>query len=393
MIPISKAFLALLLAASVTSFAGELIPSKKEVAPPEPDPWKFTLAVPGWMAGVEGTVGVNGKNSNIDLGFHDILPHIDMIWATSAEVSKGRFGVLVELIYLSMSDGIGSDGPVQKLDVRVDEYLTDFTLRYRLLEGPRGFVDLLAGVRYTNIFQHVSITGNSGVIEQTAANAVDDIANRIRERIEQRLSEDGFRGLLRALIESDLTNKLSKITGRDGRTRDLPMAPLLARGQERLGPVIEALIRHKEQELIASTRATVQAAEAAERAAAQEKAAAVRAQLQAKAAALRTQISQRIDDAKAELTKKIASKLDKALNQTVNRDDAWLDPYVGLRVRYNFTHAVYVIARGDIGGFGIGSELMWQAEGALGAPADPLALSGGGIPCAQLRLQSARFFG
>jgi hypothetical protein len=46
--------------------------------------------------------------------------------------------------------------------------------------------------------------------------------------------------------------------------------------------------------------------------------------------------------------------------------EAWWDPYVALRARYNFTRAFYVTARGDIGGFGVGSDLMWQAQGALG---------------------------
>ena len=35
-------------------------------------------------------------------------------------------------------------------------------------------------------------------------------------------------------------------------------------------------------------------------------------------------------------------------------------------VPYNFTPAIYAIGRGDIGGFGVGSDLMWQAEAALG---------------------------
>jgi hypothetical protein len=37
-----------------------------------------------------------------------------------------------------------------------------------------------------------------------------------------------------------------------------------------------------------------------------------------------------------------------------------------VRARYNFTPAIYVIGRGDIGGFGVGSDLMWQTEAALG---------------------------
>src|SRR4051812_12802414 len=58
---------------SAATFAAEV--DKKTVVPatPEDDHWKFVLAVPGWMAGLEGTVGVDGVNSNIDLGFDTIL--------------------------------------------------------------------------------------------------------------------------------------------------------------------------------------------------------------------------------------------------------------------------------------------------------------------------------
>jgi hypothetical protein len=38
----------------------------------------------------------------------------------------------------------------------------------------------------------------------------------------------------------------------------------------------------------------------------------------------------------------------------------WVDPFVGLRVRMNFTENLYLMARGDIGGFGLGSHFSWQ---------------------------------
>ena len=37
-----------------------------------------------------------------------------------------------------------------------------------------------------------------------------------------------------------------------------------------------------------------------------------------------------------------------------------------MRACYSISPAVYFTVRGDIGGFGVGSDLMWQAEAALG---------------------------
>jgi hypothetical protein len=44
----------------------------------------------------------------------------------------------------------------------------------------------------------------------------------------------------------------------------------------------------------------------------------------------------------------------------------WLDPMIGARVRYTVAPGHELLLRGDIGGFGVGSEFSWQAIGAYG---------------------------
>jgi len=41
----------------------------------------------------------------------------------------------------------------------------------------------------------------------------------------------------------------------------------------------------------------------------------------------------------------------------------WLDPLIGVRWIWNFAEGWFFIARGDIGGFGVGSDFSWQALG------------------------------
>jgi hypothetical protein len=41
----------------------------------------------------------------------------------------------------------------------------------------------------------------------------------------------------------------------------------------------------------------------------------------------------------------------------------WWDPYIGLRVRQNRGPGKELVLRGDIGGFGVGSDFSWQLEG------------------------------
>ena len=44
----------------------------------------------------------------------------------------------------------------------------------------------------------------------------------------------------------------------------------------------------------------------------------------------------------------------------------WIDPTVGLYGHYDITDKRFINALGDVGGFGVGSDLTWQAFGALG---------------------------
>lgn len=74
----------------------------------------------------------------------------------------------------------------------------------------------------------------------------------------------------------------------------------------------------------------------------------------------------RIKGTTAERQEKIADVLHHALDRKVSRVDDWWDPYIGVRGRYNLNSTFYLTAKADIGGFGIGSDLTWQAEAALG---------------------------
>jgi hypothetical protein len=73
-----------------------------------------------------------------------------------------------------------------------------------------------------------------------------------------------------------------------------------------------------------------------------------------------------VSAAEAQIADHVAVTLDTKLHQTISRQDDWFDPYVGLRGRYNFNKTYYTAVRGEIGGFGVGADLMWEVEGVLG---------------------------
>src|SRR5262245_52248915 len=115
-------FAAAFICASTNLFAGE-----KNYKQPqkEADKWELRLALPAWLAGVEGSTGINGKASDMALGFGEIVPHVDMTASFRAEVRKGKFGVYGDLLYMSLSDGIAGNGIVKKISGRQDEILAE----------------------------------------------------------------------------------------------------------------------------------------------------------------------------------------------------------------------------------------------------------------------------
>jgi opacity protein-like surface antigen len=47
-------------------------------------------------------------------------------------------------------------------------------------------------------------------------------------------------------------------------------------------------------------------------------------------------------------------------NRAASKGDSWTDPVVGITARYPINDTWSLGVRGDVGGFGIGSELTWQ---------------------------------
>ena len=48
---------------------------------------------------------------------------------------------------------------------------------------------------------------------------------------------------------------------------------------------------------------------------------------------------------------------------SASKSNDWVDPIIGLRAGFDLTDTISVIALGDIGGFGVGSDLQWELLG------------------------------
>jgi len=326
--------------------AGTMELQPKESAPPtitQAEPWQFTIAAPGWMAGLDGTIGVRGVNADINIGFDQILQHLDMIFAARAQAQKGPFGIYGELIYIGLSDGAQINGLINNIHEQVDQYLVDGALSWRLINQPRGSLDLAAGTHYTNIYERLELHSDPVAIQQASIRFVNNIADDLRSRLDQDISNSEFLEALKSTIKADIINRIGNALDRHENRPDIPIGPLGGRIREEIAQRVEHFIELKKAELQARIDALVE-----------------------RGLDRRAAVDRVVNEAKARIANQLAVRLNKRLSQTLARTDYWFDPYLGLRGRYNFNKTFYTAVRGEIGGFGVGADLMWEVEAVVG---------------------------
>jgi hypothetical protein len=326
--------------------AGSMELPPKETAPPsitESEPWVFTIAAPGWMTGLDGTIGIRGVNADINIGFDQILQHLDMIFAARAQAQKGPFGIYGEVIYVGLSDGAQINGLINNVHEQVDQTLVDGALSWRLINQPRGSLDFAAGTHYTNVYERLTLNSDPVAIHQASIRFVDNISAALRERLDNDISKSEFLEILKGTTKEDIVNRIGNALERHEHRPDIPIGPLGGRIRQEVAQVVERFIQAKRDAL----RIRIDA-------------------LKLKGAARRAAVNRIVNLAKADIARQLASTLDTKLDRTIARDDYWLDPYVGMRGRYNFNKVLYTAVRGEIGGFGVGADLMWEVEGVVG---------------------------
>ena len=326
--------------------AGSIELAPKETAPPtitESEPWQFTIAVPGWLASMNGTIGVRGVNADIDVPVDEVLQHLDMIFAARAEAQKGPFGIFGEVIYIGLSDNTQINGLINNIHEQVDLTLVDGALSWRLFNQPRWSLDFAAGTHYTSVYEQLELHSDPILIQQASERFVNDIAADLRDRLNQDISKSEFLEILDSSIKEHVTSRIGNALERHERRPNIPIGPLAGRIRQDVAQRVEHFIQEKE----AALRAKIDA-------------------LHLRGEARRAAVQRAVNAAKARIANQLAFRLDKSLGQTLARDDYWFDPYVGLRARYNFNKTYYTAVRGEIGGFGVGADLMWEVETVVG---------------------------
>lgn len=158
------------LLSGASAFAADAVETPQEVAIPGRE-WKFAIAPYIWGAGLQGDVGVFGRQPvEIDMSFGDILSDLRFAGMVVAEAHNGSWGVFGDLIYVNTK----ADGsitrtiagiPVELASTVATESLTATLLgEYRAYADDRVTVDLMAGARLWSVDNEITASlGRGGI--------------------------------------------------------------------------------------------------------------------------------------------------------------------------------------------------------------------------------------
>ena len=85
-----------------------------------------------------------------------------------------------DLLYLNAQTGTGErSGLVSKAELALQQFLGEFFGSYRVIEGPNGWLDLLAGYRYTYLGEQVGLQANNMAIGAASTQLVNQFAQSL----------------------------------------------------------------------------------------------------------------------------------------------------------------------------------------------------------------------
>lgn len=318
--------------------------------------WQLTANAYGWLAGINGTLGAGGYSANADVPFSKILENLDMTAAMQLELRYDRWMLLADGMYLRASADSETPGRLfSSVGLEVEQVLAEVDLGYRVWEGEAGFLDVFAGARYLKMDNTLSLdldgAGVQSLSQDISARASSQVSTAVSSKISEVAPDlrESAREKIGSAVRSNIVDRVGEFIGNNPR---LPEIIRAIRNSD--GPVGEAV-----QELIAAKVAEKQATLDDAAAAASEQVAAAKSRARQK---LRRAVTQ----AEKKLAQRIEHTIKENVPDQVSASKSWVDPIIGVRARYNFTDKIYALARADIGGFGVSSDLTWQAYGAVG---------------------------
>jgi hypothetical protein len=289
--------------------------------------WAAELALTLWTVNMEGIVGAGGFAAPVDLSFGDILDNLDFALMGTADLRRrdSRIGFLLEGSYLKLGPSIGEVPlPFFSIDsISIEQVMASAAIYYRLAEWDRGYFDVFAGARYMYLNSELEFSPNSSGIASTSRSISAGVASAISSRAAAAVAK------AKPIVLAEL-QRAARQTILSGIV-DGSIDP------DKVNPATIRLVK---------AIATEQAAAAG--------------------SAARKKASKAVAKLEKQLARQLEKQITDAVPDSAGGSASWVDPFVGMRARHFVSDRIYLAALADVGGFGVGSELSWNAGGGVG---------------------------
>ena len=143
--------------------AGPMMAEPQPVSLVPESPWSFDLVPYAWLPGIEGTTGVRGLTTNVDVGPDDVIDNLDFAASAMFAARYNRVGIITDVMYVKLSPSYETPGPLfGRTDLTLEQTMVDLKGSYRLYETERAFLDIAAGARYFNV--DIDLTLQPGIL-------------------------------------------------------------------------------------------------------------------------------------------------------------------------------------------------------------------------------------
>jgi hypothetical protein len=121
--------------------------------------YKFQITPYGFITGVNGTIGEQGRTANVDASFGDVLHHLNMVAMVYFDARFGRWRAYVDNLYVDVSDARSTPGPLfSSARVATRLWIVDPEAGYAVFQREGKEVAVTAGARIWNIDNRVTLT-------------------------------------------------------------------------------------------------------------------------------------------------------------------------------------------------------------------------------------------
>jgi hypothetical protein len=174
------------------------------------DRWTFVASPYLWMSGLWGKSSPRSPipPADVDISFKDVLDDLSMSAMLMGEARKGRFGLVADFAYVSMSDSAPTPGALftnAKIDTTT--IIGTGAIAYRVYEEPKAFVDTIVGFRVWSVGGDLKLSpgllpGGKRSLSETWADPIVGVRARYQ-----------FTPKIGAMFYGDVGSGASRLTG------------------------------------------------------------------------------------------------------------------------------------------------------------------------------------